>query len=185
MFKTENQLRFPMAATTEANNNNNNNKDIYNAQIRRGSKCAVSGQYWRLVHIVLMHWTEQVIWSVSKHRSQVLDTSVETSKKDAVCRYPFVLCCFKKHFVENIDDYYSDKCLEPQSISIMIVFVILVLSVAKRKSVSTRMRSKLSAAMMDMLRYFHQQVLLTTSANGQCESHSSVHCKQWKHDVDI
>jgi len=29
------------------NNNNNNNKDIYNAQIRRGSKCAVSGQYWR------------------------------------------------------------------------------------------------------------------------------------------
>ena len=25
--------------------NNNNNKDIYNAQIRRGSKCAVSGQY--------------------------------------------------------------------------------------------------------------------------------------------
>jgi len=26
-------------------NNNNNNKDIYNAQIRRGSKCAVSGQY--------------------------------------------------------------------------------------------------------------------------------------------
>jgi len=27
------------------NNNNNNNKVIYNAQIRRGSKCAVSGQY--------------------------------------------------------------------------------------------------------------------------------------------
>ena len=80
--------------------------------------------------------------------------------------------------MENIDDYYNDKCLEPQSISIMIVFVILVLSVAKKKSVSTRMRSKLSAAMMDMLRYFHQQVLLTTSANGQCESHSSVHCKQ-------
>ena len=31
--------------TNNNNNNNNNNKDIYNAQIRRGSKCAVSGQY--------------------------------------------------------------------------------------------------------------------------------------------
>ena len=31
--------------SADVDNNNNNNKDIYNAQIRRGSKCAVSGQY--------------------------------------------------------------------------------------------------------------------------------------------
>jgi len=44
---------------------------------------------------------------------------------------------------------------------------ILFIIVAKKKSVSTRTRSKLSAAVMDRLRYFHQQVLLTTSLEGQ------------------
>jgi len=48
--------------------------------------------------------------------------------------------------------------------------VTLLFLVAK-KSVSTRTRSKLSAAAMDMLRYFHQQVLLTTSLEGEYIKH--------------
>jgi len=36
-----------MRCVCSETDNDNDNKDIYNAQIRRGSKCAVSGQYWR------------------------------------------------------------------------------------------------------------------------------------------
>jgi len=58
--------------------------------------------------------------------------------------------------------------------SFIIVGYFDLLSVAKKKSVSTRTRSKLSAAVMEMLRYFHQQVLVTTSLKGLPESFSFI-----------
>jgi len=120
------QYKYNLVSTTS----NNNNKDIYNAQIRRGSKCVVSGQYWRETSSISV-WrcparcpvianrqedcsTQQDLWRRnSGHRNSFWCVSATVGKVISGMQLEFQYGTPKLYFEEHMNIALCPKILEP------------------------------------------------------------------------